>query len=72
MGRLLAEYREQHPKRTVKPLTLRTIVDGELEMQVGTEKLPPDDKLVTFSVTETMISSDESRVVGHVLFAQRG
>lgn len=72
LRRVLAEYRELHPKRIIKPLTLRTIIDGELVTQLGTDKLPSDEKLITFSLTETVISSDESRVVGHVLFAQRG
>ena len=72
LRRLLADYRERHPRQTVKSLTFRTIIDGEIATQMGTEKLPPDEKLVTFSLTETVINSEESRVVGHVLFAQWG
>lgn len=72
LRQVLADYREKYPQRTIKPLTLRTTVDGALTVAIGADKLPPDERLVTFSVTEATLSSAEARVVGHVLFAQRG
>ncbi|WP_154674102.1 hypothetical protein [Nakamurella lactea] len=67
----LTDYRAEHPRRTLKPLTLRTVVDGEPTVERGAEKLPRDEGLVTFSVTTSVFSSVETQVVGHVLFCQR-
>ena len=72
LQRALMEYRKLYPRRSVKPLVLRTMVDGEPVVELGAGKLPLDEKLVTFAVTESVISSVDARVVSNVLFAQRG
>lgn len=70
--RLLAAYREEHPKEKFVFLKYMRIVDGFPEVVIEDESdLPPEEELLTLSQTVTLNTDHHVRVITDIFVARR-